>query len=233
MSEREVDAFVDRVMSAIETVPAPTPVRAFGWSLRAGAWRDTVSSLLVAWHLGTVRGWSVAPPVRARSMALVLAVVSVLTTGSLVAAAAVHVAVSDDDRVPPALTGGAPTSSAPMMDDRGVDDSTQDWVQPSSVPAIVPGPAAAEPSVLPTAAPDRVRKHPPGDAARTTGGREDGSDEPEATDPRGGSDATDRSDAGGDTESRDGSGDSGHDGTGTDDTHDGGTGGGTDGGGED
>ncbi len=91
--------FTDRVMSAIALVPTPTPTRTFVAALRASAVRDALAALWVAWHLGTVRSWHVAPRVRARSFALVLAVTSVLATGGLAAAAAVHSIVPQrDDR---------------------------------------------------------------------------------------------------------------------------------------
>ena len=72
--------FNERVMAAIALVPTPTPTRTFVAALRARAIRDAVATLWVAWHLGTVRSWHVAPRVRARSFALVLAVTSVLAT---------------------------------------------------------------------------------------------------------------------------------------------------------
>jgi hypothetical protein len=86
----DVVAFNERVMASIASMPAPTPAGAFIVALKGGACRDAADSLAVAWHLATVRGSSVAPRVRARSMALVLAVATVLATASLVAAAAVQ-----------------------------------------------------------------------------------------------------------------------------------------------
>jgi hypothetical protein len=175
VNQREQRAFVDRVMTAIETQRAPTPVRAFGWSLRARAWRDALASLLVAWHLGTVRGWSVAPRVRARSMALVLAVASVLATGSIVAAAAVRVAVPDSDPRPPTATPGMPVA-APIVDGQGVDDSDQNVIQ---APPSRPAPTAAagtESTARPSEAPVRDAKPPAGGAAGTTGSGEHAND---------------------------------------------------------
>jgi uncharacterized membrane protein YgcG len=89
----DATAFTDRVMATIETMPRPTPARSFRGALRGWSWPDARASLTVAWHLATVRSWSVAPRVRAQSMALVLAVASVLATGTLVAASAVRMAV--------------------------------------------------------------------------------------------------------------------------------------------
>jgi hypothetical protein len=83
--------FTNRVMATIETAPPPTPTRTFLCAVRSSAARDAVAALWVAWHLGTVRRWHIAPRVRARSFALVLAVAAVLGTGSLAAAAAVRV----------------------------------------------------------------------------------------------------------------------------------------------
>jgi hypothetical protein len=116
--------FTDRVMAAILVLPAPTPTRGFIASVRARTLRDAIATLWVAWHLGTVRSWHVAPRVRARSFALVLAVASVLATGSLAAAAAVHSAVPQRDEPNPVAapagssvdgepTGNGRTSSEP------------------------------------------------------------------------------------------------------------------------
>lgn len=106
--------FRDRVMTAIALVPAPTPTRSFVASMRTRTLRDAVATLWVAWHLGTVRGWHVAPRVRARSFALVLAVASVLTTGSLAAAAAVHSVVPQrDDRNPVVAPSGSSVDAGP------------------------------------------------------------------------------------------------------------------------
>lgn len=93
--------FTDRVMTAVRVLPAPTPTQGFFASVRARALRDAIATLWVAWHLGTVRSWSVAPRVRARSFALVLAVASVLATGSLAAAAAVQSVVPQRDEPNP------------------------------------------------------------------------------------------------------------------------------------
>jgi hypothetical protein len=86
------DAFADRVMAAIRREKPPTPTRTFVSAVRARSPRDAGSALWTAWHLGTVRAWSIAPGVRARSIALVLAVACALGTGSLATAAAVRVA---------------------------------------------------------------------------------------------------------------------------------------------
>jgi uncharacterized membrane protein YgcG len=233
MTDRERSAFADRVMTAIEAVPGPTPVRTFGWSLRAGAWRDAVTSLLVAWHLGTVRTWPVAPRVRARSMALVLAVASVLATGSIVAAAAVRVAVPGDDRVPPIANPASNAPSGPIVDGPAVDESDGDLVRvPPSRPAE-PGAAETEPTPAPSRAPahgPRATDHagrttrPGGDAAE---GDHEGAGSHDAGDGTG----ADRTDDGGTQgtdggDPHDGSGDSGRDGVAGDD------GGSSDGGGD-
>jgi hypothetical protein len=100
--------FTDRVMTAIALLPMPSPTRTFVAALRARAVRDGIAALWVAWHLGTVRTWHVAPRVRARSFALVLAVASVLATGGLAAAAAVHSVVPHgDDRNPVSAPSGS------------------------------------------------------------------------------------------------------------------------------
>jgi uncharacterized membrane protein YgcG len=206
MSEDEIGAFADRVMTAIETVPAPTPVRAFGWSLRARSWRDALASLAVAWHLGTVRRWSVAPRIRARSMALLLAVTSVLATGSLVAAAtAVRVAARNDDRRPPVTTPVTIPTSAPIMDGPGLDDSYQDLVRVPPAQPVQPGAVKSEPTGRPSDAHGSESRDPGTQPAGTTRSSED-RDATESLDGSGG-DGTHESDSNG----RDGSGDSGHD----------------------
>lgn len=117
--DAETAAFADRVMAVVEATPDPTPSRSFLGALRGRSPGDALSSLAVAWHLATVRSWSIAPRVRARSMALVLAVTSVLATGSLVAAAAaVNVAA------PPAMDDhhvAAPTVSPDWIADPGLE----------------------------------------------------------------------------------------------------------------
>jgi hypothetical protein len=106
--------FTDRVMDAIRVLPAPTPTRGFIAAVRARTLRDAIATLWVAWHLGTVRSWHVAPRVRARSFALVLAVASVLATGSLAAAAAVHSVVPQrDEPNPVAAPAGSSVDEGP------------------------------------------------------------------------------------------------------------------------
>ena len=120
--------FAEQVMAAIAHAPTPTPTRAFVASLRARAGRDALAALWVAWHLGTVRSWHVAPGVRARSFALVLAVTSVLATGGLAAAAAVHSVVPQRDaRTPvsaPSVDAGPTGNGLTATDDPdGTDQS--------------------------------------------------------------------------------------------------------------
>jgi hypothetical protein len=91
------DAFADRVMAAIALVAAPSPTRSFLEAIRAGAGRDAAAALWVAWHLGTA-GDPVAPRVRARSLALVIAVATILASGSMVAASAARVVVPHLER---------------------------------------------------------------------------------------------------------------------------------------
>lgn len=84
--------FARRLMAAIEREPTPTPTRNLLSAVQTRSFRDAAAALWVAWHLGTVRTWRIAPAVRARSLALVLAAACVLATGSLAAAAALRVA---------------------------------------------------------------------------------------------------------------------------------------------
>jgi hypothetical protein len=129
--------FADRVMTAIRLVPAPTPTRTFVAALRARALRDAVASLWVAWHLGTVRSWPVAPRVRARSFALVLAVVSVMASGSLAAAAAVHSVVPQRDDANPV------TAPAGSSVDEGPPGNGRSSTVPSRVEDQSPAPSEA------------------------------------------------------------------------------------------
>ena len=92
------DSFSDRVMAAIALMPRPTTTRSFLEAVRTGDLRDAAAVVSVAWHLGTERGWPVGPRVRARSLALVIAVATVLATGSMVAASAVRVIVPHVER---------------------------------------------------------------------------------------------------------------------------------------
>jgi hypothetical protein len=99
--------FADGVMAAVLVAPRPTPTRSFVSAVRARRAHDALAALWVAWHLGTVHSSHVAPPVRARSFALVLAVATILTTGSLAAAAAVGVVVPASAERPPAAIPAA------------------------------------------------------------------------------------------------------------------------------
>jgi hypothetical protein len=116
--------FADRVMSAIAVAPLPTPTRTFLAAIRARAWREAFAALTVAWHLSTVRRWHVAPRVRARSFALVLAVTAVLGTGSLVAAAAINQFVPVRiERVPAPMPAGSGVQERHVDGVRAIDPS--------------------------------------------------------------------------------------------------------------
>ena len=88
---RGSEAFSERVMTVVRRETSPTPTRSFMAALGRRSPRDAASVLLVAWHLGTVRRWKVAPGVRARSIALVLGVAGAMATVSFATAAAVRV----------------------------------------------------------------------------------------------------------------------------------------------
>jgi hypothetical protein len=128
------DEFSDNVMSAVAQMPAPTPTHTFLEAIRAFELGDALSTLLVAWHLGTVRGWPIALRVRARSVALVMAVVAVLGMGTLAAAATLQVvvplAVESAPIVRPPTGDHDPVPAGPGQDpiadpaDRSNDDST-------------------------------------------------------------------------------------------------------------
>jgi hypothetical protein len=89
---KEAGAFSDAVMAVVAREPRPTPTSTLIAALRRGALRDASAAVLTAWHLGTWRGWQIAPGVRMRSLALVFSVIAVLgISGSLAAAGAVRV----------------------------------------------------------------------------------------------------------------------------------------------
>lgn len=139
----ESAGFTDRVMTAIAVAPSPTPTRTFLAAIRAGAARDAGAALSVAWHVGTVRSWYIAPRVRTRSLALLLGVVTLLGMGSLAAAAAaVHVVsprwierVQTADPVAPAIEEQAPAVHLLTRD--GEDPQ---WNDAAEGPAIVDPP---------------------------------------------------------------------------------------------
>jgi hypothetical protein len=86
------DTFADRVMALVAEEPRPTPTRALISAIRTGSPREAAAAMSTAWHLGTVRSWSIAPRVRLHAAALVLSVFAVLgTSASLAAAAVFHV----------------------------------------------------------------------------------------------------------------------------------------------
>ena len=106
--------FTDRVMAAVALAPTPTPTRTFLAAMRARAIRDAVATLWVAWHLGTVRSWRVAPSVRARSFALVFAVSSVLgSAGRGRRRPSTRWSPHRDDEVRSSRTGRASTRGLP------------------------------------------------------------------------------------------------------------------------
>src|SRR5262249_32701962 len=82
----------NHVMVAIAREDAPSPARSLRMAFRRRSARDAGSAIWVAWHLGTVRRWTIPRRVRVRSIALVLSVACVLGTGSLAAASALRVA---------------------------------------------------------------------------------------------------------------------------------------------
>jgi uncharacterized membrane protein YgcG len=204
--------FADRVMRAVAAAPRPTPTRSFLAALRQGAPRNAARSVSVASHLVTVRTWPVAPRVRARSFALVLGVVFVLTTGSLAAAAAVRQVVPLRLGEPGAIEvrSGAearPTGRRPAAPPAAVS------VEMSAAPAHPGGEAAPKPAASKGPAGGDKAGRPravPAETDGTTDRGHDGSD-----DGSGSSDA----DQGGDT-----SDDGAHDDGGS-----GGSGGGSDG----
>jgi uncharacterized membrane protein YgcG len=210
-TDLDPSAFVDRVMDAIEATPAPTPARSFIGALR-GSLDDAVASLAVAWHLATVRSWSVAPRVRARSIALVLAVASVLATGSLVAAAAVRVVVPvgmDDHHVAPPTVPVTP-SVDPRLDEPGTNGSD------------TPTPADADHHVIDQAV-DTDGGQQAGGQDHHDGASDSGTHEQDANDDGSDGSANDGGHAGSGTHEggAGGSGDDAHEGGSTSGSHDG------------
>lgn len=181
----DAGAFADLVMAAIAAVPLPTPTRSFASALRAGALRDAGSTVLVAWHLATVRSWRVAPRVRARSFALVFAVAATLTMGSLATTAAVRIVAPL--RVPHSrLVDGngsniaAPAAAQPKPSLSPEANPTAE--PPEAPPAVVPpaDPGAGSASPRHPTSPIAGGNHAPADGEPPVGG--DGDPVPEATD---------------------------------------------------
>jgi hypothetical protein len=166
-------------MAAIALAPLPTPTRTFVAALRAGAARDAVAAVRVAWHLGTVRRWPVAPRVRARSFALVLAVASVLATGSLAAAAAVRVVVPHIEPAPATDPGGS------GFDEHGpVMNPETPAVEPRQTRDANPGPVQVDESDESGGSDDGDGDSVGGDESDDAdeGGTSNGSDEPDESD---------------------------------------------------
>jgi hypothetical protein len=177
--------FTDRVMSAIVLLPAPTPTRTFLTSIRTGALSEAISTLWVAWHLGTVRSWSVAPRVRARSFALVLAVTAVLASGSIAAAAVVHSVVPHrDDRDPVAAPGGPSVDEGPTGSGRTSSEPSRHGTE-SPVPSVAPRPS--EYHAVPTTHAPAAPGHHATDGGQTKATDDHHvTDDEHATDDRGG-----------------------------------------------
>lgn len=94
MNGRSVD-FADRVMSAVGDQPAPSAAGSFMTAMRARSLGDAFSAFAVAWHLGTVRRWSVGRRVRLQAIALVLTVLVALGFASIATATAVLTGVNE------------------------------------------------------------------------------------------------------------------------------------------
>jgi uncharacterized membrane protein YgcG len=224
VSTSGLGAFSDRVMAVIATLDAPSPTRSFLVAIRTGSVRDALTALTVAWHLATQRDWPVAPRVRARSLALVLGVATVLGTGSIMAASAARV-------LAPHVR---PTE---LLEERGsiIFESTPDQVVPKSSgrPALVPVPGTT-PGVgsvlISKKVPITTSKHPsvptrakPAAHEGTTAPDDgaDGSDEGRSADDTNAADGSRHGDDGADGGSSSHDGDSDHGGSGGSDGGDG------------
>ena len=161
-SNAQREAFSERVMAAIASMAMPSPTRSLLEAMRARSGRDALAAITVAWHLATQRDWPLEPRVRARSFALVLAVATVLGTGSMVAASAARVIVPHAHRTEILEQRGsiilepAPAQIAPTSPGR-----------PTQVSVTIPVPMAV-PVVVPKKAPVSTVKHPAPRPARTT-----------------------------------------------------------------
>lgn len=200
----EAADFADRIMAAIAREAAPTPTRTFLAAARARSARDAGSALWVAWHLATVRRWRIAPGVRARSFALVLAVAAVLGTATIAGAAVVRVAADPvvnlfqsgideqgqvehspdvdhgpgqnvDDQGTDEPDGGSTNTEQPGGDRSGVDEPGDDLDTDEPGPNEAGGGDSGEgPSVT-----------EPSDAGDGSDGDQPGVDEPESDQPGG------------------------------------------------
>ena len=194
--------FTERVMTSIAVTSAPTPTRTFLAAVRVGALREAAAALWVAWHLSTVRGWHVGPRVRARSFALVLAVVFVLGTGSIAATAAVHAVVRNPTERAPAADPNGPggVELGPTTDGRPVVS------EPPTRRNVGNGPSAVPKTTQPGPVHSGATKARPQPAA----GPPDTTDRPQATDVGGaGSGGGDGSDSSGGSDGGDNGSDTG------------------------
>jgi len=161
------DGFADDVMRAIGRVALPSPTRTFLRAIRVHSLGTAVSALVVAWHLGTHRRWPIAPRVRARSLALVMGVTVVLSTGTLAAAATLTV-------VAPVRLDG------PRLLDRAVTGPTvappRSETQPGPSPShdASPIPAAVHPTDQARGGSVDITTPRPEVGAREPGDRDDG-----------------------------------------------------------
>ena len=130
------DRFADHVMQAIAHAPQPSPTRTFLEGIHLRSVRTAASALIVAWHLGTVRTWPIAPRVRARSLALVMAVAFVFGSATLAAAAAVSVVAPPWMEQTRMIDAPAALPSMPSVGS-GMQSASPPTPDPSPAPAVV------------------------------------------------------------------------------------------------
>lgn len=94
MSDQRLD-FADRVMAAVGEQPAPSATGSFLAAVRSRSLGDALSAFSVAWHLSTVRHWSVGRRARLQAIALVMSVLVALGFGSIATATAVITGVNE------------------------------------------------------------------------------------------------------------------------------------------
>ncbi|HEX6655596.1 MAG TPA: hypothetical protein VF153_05225 [Candidatus Limnocylindria bacterium] len=148
--------FSDRVMAAVAFEPAPSATRSLLAALRSGSWADASASIHTAWHLATVRTWRIAPPARARAIALMLTVLMALGAGGVLAAStAVRIAnsIGSVSSAGPGADGPLPAGHPTVTQDEDSDHSPSDEPtptpqehQPASQPTDEDSDEADEPS---------------------------------------------------------------------------------------
>jgi hypothetical protein len=135
-------SFTDRVMAGVANEPRPTPARVFLRSLRHLALRDALASLHTAWRLALGPGQSMPRAARARSAALLLAVVLVVGVATPAAFTSMRALIGPDGPAAVELDAGAPASVPPTTPPTPTPSPT---LRPTPTPTDFATPPATKP----------------------------------------------------------------------------------------